>query len=329
MFAGAKEVILLDIEPCALQCALLAASLSGLDAADAAAIDVPEGALSLAASHEERAALETLQVHLQRAAFARQHGESDSEAAPERHDGSGQADTRAGLTEAELSGGSAGALRRNGQAQSRNASTTADLGSSSPALAEPSSATASLLEVASAAGVSDGVSRQHSATQQQRSAAPRTLATAAASATAAAAAAPCKVSAAVFDWSRPYEGPEADVVLACDVLYEKGAAEPLARVVPAMLRGSGSEPRLLLTDPPERSPEYRLHFMACLAENDVQLAVEVNSIVGAVSGSTLSAKPLEPPGWSGEAGAHHAVQLMVLRRRDGGDTVGLPLSSVK
>lgn len=80
----------------------------------------------------------------------------------------------------------------------------------------------------------------------------------------------CRVKARVFDWSTPERLFEAgadgervkpfDVVLACDVLYEDGAVEPIASLVPLLL-SSASGSRLLLADPPNRTERNRLRFL--------------------------------------------------------------------
>jgi hypothetical protein len=57
-------VTLLDLDPCALQCALLSASASGLAADWASGVIAPSGAMSLAESHSERTAMDAFQREL-------------------------------------------------------------------------------------------------------------------------------------------------------------------------------------------------------------------------------------------------------------------------
>ena len=123
----------------------------------------------------------------------------------------------------------------------------------------------------------------------------------------------CNVSAEVFDWRQPFTGEPFDVVVACDVLYDASAVTPLASRLPEMLSRS-DDSQLLLTDMPRRTPALRRRFMEELAAVDGDMMVEMNRIVGAA----------ELPVCEEAAD----VQLVVLRRRQGGETVGLPLSSV-
>ncbi len=53
-----------------------------------------------------------------------------------------------------------------------------------------------------------------------------------------------------------------DVVLACDVLYESAAVEPISRLVPGILKADGG--RLLLADPPNRTAHNRERFVELL-----------------------------------------------------------------
>lgn len=291
---------MLDIEPCALQCALLSASLSGLDAARASALEC-DGGLSLAASNEQRDALDELQDQLSNAAHSgalanvalheRSQEQSDPPDGSETHPESAWLDWRTlELPDPTVS---------SSQLQPAAPTGTAAFDKPTP---QPHDVPVASQQRARATTLS--------ADRLARAALPDKPFTLAASSTCASAA--CKVNAAVFDWSQPYSGPDVDVVLACDVLYEDAAAEPLAQALPAMLGGRHTQ-RILLADPPARAPEYRKRFMTKLAENDVHLAVEVNRVMR---------------GSRSEVKGDHDVQLVVLRRKDGGDTVGLPLSAV-
>lgn len=84
------------------------------------------------------------------------------------------------------------------------------------------------------------------------------------------------ISAAVFDWNNEFAGSaKFDVVIACDVLYEEVAVEPLARLLPAMLAGPVEDGRrILLTDPQDRTPKHRERFLELLAHTDPSLVVD-------------------------------------------------------
>lgn len=70
----------------------------------------------------------------------------------------------------------------------------------------------------------------------------------------------CVVSASAFDWNAvPDDQPTFDLVLACDVLYEKHAVAPVSALVPKL-----TEPKYgvwLVADPPERAPRNRERFV--------------------------------------------------------------------
>lgn len=120
----------------------------------------------------------------------------------------------------------------------------------------------------------------------------------------------CQVQAAPFDWTVPFEGAPFDVIIACDVLYEKFSLEPLASIIPTMLGDRSMAQSLLLTDPPERHPANRRRFMELITERDKELVVRLNKISSPV-----------------HEGKSTDVQLIVLERRVGGQTVGMtPLS---
>lgn len=60
---------------------------------------------------------------------------------------------------------------------------------------------------------------------------------------------PTACFAEVFDWNAvPPDQTKFDLVLACDVLYEAAAVEPVAALVPALTKAQGG--RWLLADPP-------------------------------------------------------------------------------
>ncbi len=80
------------------------------------------------------------------------------------------------------------------------------------------------------------------------------------------------VRAALFDWSRPPSLARFDVVLACDVLYEPDAVDPIASVIPRLLKSTSGA--LLLADPPNRTAPNRERFLRLLREGAAPFAVE-------------------------------------------------------
>lgn len=68
------------------------------------------------------------------------------------------------------------------------------------------------------------------------------------------------LGACLFDWNDDFSGVTYDTVIACDVLYENVAVEPLARLLPMMLAGAEQDSRILLTDPEHRTPDHRRRF---------------------------------------------------------------------
>lgn len=127
----------------------------------------------------------------------------------------------------------------------------------------------------------------------------------------------CKVTASEFDWHQPFSGQPYDVVIACDVLYDASAVSPLATLLPCML-GPGAEVygwnRLILTDPPERTPHHREDFLAKLAAQHPDMVVEFTS-----------SNSVDEHGVSG------SVLIMALRRKapGGGDTIGGSPTSIR
>lgn len=68
-----------------------------------------------------------------------------------------------------------------------------------------------------------------------------------------------------LDWFEPPDAVHAafDVLLLADCLYERSAAEPLARLAALVLPPGGL---LLLADAPNRTPAHRAHFVRLLCE---------------------------------------------------------------
>lgn len=107
-----------------------------------------------------------------------------------------------------------------------------------------------------------------------------------------------------FDWNLPYAGDAFDLIIAADVLYEETAAQPLAAVLPTMLRPGG---KLLLADPLNRAPAHRKKFLEDLGERDSSMIAEFTKCVE-VEGSS--------------------IQLTLVCKRLAGDTVGIRLSEL-
>jgi predicted nicotinamide N-methyase len=264
---------MLDLDPCALQCAALSAAANGLPAPPPSQIPCPAEPMSVGGGQHNK--VDVFQRSLE--AEARRRSQAAAGAPPQRDVSSTEANSAVEEPVASLA------------ASARQGGVQAAAGDGAPidAAAQASNALHQ--------GEKSGHGRAAGAGGQSHSTWPG----------------PCPVHAAHFDWSQPYDGGTFDVVVACDVLYEETAAAPLARIIPQMMGGGGSEKRLLLTDVPKRSPKHRRNFMTLLEQADTRLAVEVNRVVT-----------------EAEAGLEHDIQLVVLRQREGGDSVGLPLSSV-
>jgi predicted nicotinamide N-methyase len=69
-----------------------------------------------------------------------------------------------------------------------------------------------------------------------------------------------------FDWNEPITGSNLhgfDMILMCDCLYEKFSVEPIARVLPLLLRET-PEARIVLADPPNRAKANRDKFLGLM-----------------------------------------------------------------
>jgi predicted nicotinamide N-methyase len=135
-----------------------------------------------------------------------------------------------------------------------------------------------------------------------------------------------------FDWhQRPLPATlrqSFDVVVACDVLYERDAVEPLAEVVPLLLAkssrsGGGNGRLLLLADPPARTAQHREQFLSLLSAasgGGMRFVVDESSL------EQCAPRQLDRELLGGEAeGKPVPVQLLHLRAAEGNDTVGLKL----
>lgn len=103
----------------------------------------------------------------------------------------------------------------------------------------------------------------------------------------------CMISASIFNWNDGFVGEQYDTVIACDVLYEEVAVEPLARLLPKMLACPAQVTgRILLTDPQDRTPKNRTKFLDLLAHHDPSLVVEFVKTID-VQHPTASGAPVK------------------------------------
>ena len=65
------------------------------------------------------------------------------------------------------------------------------------------------------------------------------------------------LATSLLDWDSPEVAGLGgfDVILACDVLYERCSIAPVAELVPQLLTASGG--RLILADPEDRTKQHR------------------------------------------------------------------------
>jgi hypothetical protein len=121
----------------------------------------------------------------------------------------------------------------------------------------------------------------------------------------------------LFDWNQPDFSTKFDIVLACDVLYEPSAVDPIASIVPKILKSAGGH--LLLADPPKRTAHNREKFIQLLAQAVPRLVVEESSVV------ECEVQQLDRDIIGGVNGPAVPVQVMLFRKVLGTDTVGLKL----
>lgn len=84
-----------------------------------------------------------------------------------------------------------------------------------------------------------------------------------------------KIDAQLFDWNEEVQGPNLhgfDVILVCDCLYEKFSVEPIARVLPLLLKKNGG--KILLADPPNRARANRDKFLGLMACSGLKIEEE-------------------------------------------------------
>ncbi|KAG2488612.1 hypothetical protein HYH03_012929 [Edaphochlamys debaryana] len=110
-----------------------------------------------------------------------------------------------------------------------------------------------------------------------------------------------------------------DVVLACDVLYESAAVGPISELLPALLRPDGG--RFLLADPPNRTAHNREAFLERLKDGPLRLRLEEASM----EQCQVSHLDNEMVGGLPPTAQAVPVQFLVLRSGLGNDTVGVKL----
>ena len=84
-----------------------------------------------------------------------------------------------------------------------------------------------------------------------------------------------KLDAELFDWNDDVRGSHLhgfDVILVCDCLYEKFSVEPIARVLPLLLKEKGGA--ILLADPPNRAKANRDKFLGLMACSGLKISEE-------------------------------------------------------
>lgn len=84
-----------------------------------------------------------------------------------------------------------------------------------------------------------------------------------------------KLDAELFDWNDDVRGSHLhgfDVILVCDCLYEKFSVEPIARVLPLLLKEKGGT--ILLADPPNRAKANRDKFLGLMACSGLKISEE-------------------------------------------------------
>lgn len=308
--AGASEVVLLDREPLALQCALLSAAASGVSSV------VGLGGIRLAAFVQDAplsAAADGMPQQQQHQQVSREHGVPAAAAAA----AASPAPPAELLRLAQLYAAHRSAQQHPPQHTYEGGGTAAGCGGAAgAAIAEELLA---LLAVQAPQGQqpapgdnSSTHSRQqhtplHVHTKQQPG---------------------CVLYAAQqFDWSTAaglHQAGQFDVVLAADVLYESEAVEPVAAAVRQLLPRAGGS--LLLADPPARTAAHRERFVRLLAAGGsggargrVQFGLTECSV------EDCDVALLDPEMRGGVSTSSVSVQLMLLTAHDGGDTVGVKL----
>eukprot|EP00850_Spirogloea_muscicola_P011991 SM000076S21812 [mRNA] locus=s76:360233:363087:- [translate_table: standard] len=111
---------------------------------------------------------------------------------------------------------------------------------------------------------------------------------------------PLLMRAEVFDWGDRNACMEFDVVLACDVLYEKPAVDLIANLVPRLLKPWYDDLHhncdnflLLISDPVERNPKNRERFVDMMDAANGPMLLELQSMETRMAIMDNSAHPVE------------------------------------
>lgn len=126
-----------------------------------------------------------------------------------------------------------------------------------------------------------------------------------------------QIRAQVFDWNQTVLKDKFDVVLACDVLYEDDAVEPISAAVPRLLKSTG---KLLLADPPKRTVHNRERFLQLLSQTP-----SASFAVDECSERQCEVNQLDPEMSGGVTTETIPVQFLMIRRVIGNHTVGVKL----
>ncbi|KAF6264324.1 hypothetical protein COO60DRAFT_176136 [Scenedesmus sp. NREL 46B-D3] len=280
--AGAAEVVLLDREPLALQCALLSGAASGLQH-----VQGLEGA------------------QLQRLAAGGKQEQQLSGSNSAGGSGAAEVPQQQPATSAELLQLAQLYVQHRAQQLQRQQPQAKQCTGGSGAAETSSSSSSS----------SSGGNRL----QQQQHSIPGTSTTSSTRSSNSSSRAVLRAS--TFDWSSPAVPERFDVVLACDVLYEDTAVEPVAAVVSRLLkRGSGSS--LLLADPPNRTAANRQRFVELLSGGSLggmSLRLEESGVY------QCDVSQLDAEMRGGVTTQSVGVQFMAFRAAVGNDTIGIKL----
>lgn len=131
-----------------------------------------------------------------------------------------------------------------------------------------------------------------------------------------------RFSAQVFDWDSPetaWPQQRFDVVLACDVLYEPSLVDAIAEVVPRLLGRQGG--RLYLADPPMRTVANRERFISLLAQIPSKKGISMGVDENYLCNTDITKLDNELVG--GSATENLPVQMLLLRSKEGHSSVGL------
>ena len=107
-----------------------------------------------------------------------------------------------------------------------------------------------------------------------------------------------------FDWNAPVGAlaHRFDCILVCDCLYEKFSVEPIARVLPQLVRQT-AEAKIVLADPPNRAKAHRDRFLGLMKVYGFEMTDEARVDVNEMSEGDAKRKQTE-------------IVLIVLQRRE-------------